>query len=368
MLKHYVNQIMQRTGALASAVRGDGSLEVRPKPNPDLAPVPLPHINISEGFGQEMAVNAAFSGTPTLMYDENLGTPTEYNTTNEVGANFIFNSTDQAFNGTMSIDASDTQNGDTMQLDNGACPTCIALTGHVFITKWETAKSNEVTIFAWDTVGGEMIGNSVPLSSYINVNLFNVWQSITIPFIDLGMTGAETDAWRFRTDSAAGEPNAPDYYLDLISMQEGGGGVEYSTLFAQPPNSIFYASTLAITAVSPMGAGKTIDTLDIDVFKYYHLPALENGLTNIIQSQGVQTAAVTFHDLVSNIELAESTMEVVTYDSVTGYALIKISVDFKSPLVLNSSLGDFSKIILNDNLSTFITKAIYLGGSFEFIT
>jgi len=345
------------------AVNDDGSITSRLTPNPLLAPTPLPHIN--PVYGDDINQDAAFSGTPTIMYQENLGTAGgEYDATNVVGTSFIFNSTDQNHtpSGQYSINAAGTSNGDTMQLDNGACSTCSAMTGWIFLRSWSASASNSIKVFSWDTVGDVQAGNAVSLESYIDTGELGQWQKYAIPFDDFGITGAETDAWRWRTEHTGGAPNAPNYYLDDIQLEESGGGLEFSTIFAQPPNSIYYADTLKISTVYS-GNPHEQDPRD-----YYNIvDGLLNGLTNVIQSGGVITSSVTFHDILSNAKLGESQWVPYTYNDTTGIGWADIFVRFVAPVVLDSRLGDYSKIIINDDLTSILQHHIYIGGEFKII-
>lgn len=340
-------------------VNDDGSIITRNLPALTGAPVPLGHVNTT--YGDDINQNGAIGGSQVLMYDENAGTPTEYNATAISGTWDFESSAITPYSGSVCIDATGTINGSTMELDNGACPTCTALSGYIYLTSWSVPAANSIKVFGWNATTGVMIGNEVNLENYFDIAELNKWQAFVIPLADMGIDGSTSDAYRFRTE-ATGVP--PNYYLDLINLEESGS-LTFTTLGQQPPNTLYYADVLKI---STLYNGNPYEQ---DPRDYYSRGALANGLTNIIQSGGIITSAVTFVDILSNGKLGESRWVPNSYDSATGIGWADIYVDFKTPLILNSTLNDYSAIIVNDDLSVsqgILQHHIYLGGKFQFIT
>jgi hypothetical protein len=352
---------------LGGIVSGSAPAYATLYPNAELGATPLPHINPT--FGDNLNQDAQFTGTPVVMYKENLGTGGgEYNASNIVGTNFNFDGVAQVYEGAKSIDATATINGDTMQLDNGSCPTCTAITGWIYLASWSVAASNSIKLFSWNVSGGAIQGNEVSLENYIDTGDLSHWQKFSIPLAAMGIDGSQSDAYRFRTENQGGASLSPNYYMDNIQLEEAGGGLEYETTFAQPPNTIYYACSLKVSYLGPLDVSQPIEATtipNVDPLKYYHLPALENGLTQIIQSNGVLSAAVNFKDLISNGRLAETRFTVNTWDGTNAW--IDINVDFCEPLTFDSTKGDFSKIIIQDDLSSIVRHHIYYGGNLRYL-
>jgi hypothetical protein len=335
------------------------------QPNQSLFPFPLFHT--TEGGSDNLNVDGSFSGDPTLIYDENAQVVGgEYDTAIVQGL-WDLESTLQVKSGTKSINFSDTVNGDILEFSNGGCPDCVAISGWIYLSQFNVNKNNHIVVYAIDKITKATIGNEVNIDSKIDRTKLGEYQKWAVLFSDMGISRTETSAFRIRIDSDIGPANAPDGFLDLIQLEEQGG-VVFDTIFNQPPNTIFYADTIKIKYRGPLDIGIN-NFAEIDTLDFYNLPELSIGLSNLISSGGADIVSLNFKTIADNLKLGEANLVPVSRlpgDPVESE--LDIVVNFKTPYVFDSRLGDSSRLIVQDNLSSFTIFSAAYAGRLRFVT
>jgi len=100
-----------------------------------------------------------------------------------------------------------------------------ALTGAIYLTGWSDAGSDKDVKLSFRLAGAD-VGDELDLSSYINVALFNDWQSFVINLDDFNLTGTTVDEFVTHiVDVGAGPP--PDGYMDVMQLEEAGEPLVY---------------------------------------------------------------------------------------------------------------------------------------------
>ena len=132
-----------------------------------------------------MAINAAFGGTPEKIHN---GTDSVEWTATAVSGTWDFASTDEAKNGTKSIDASLSINGSTFKMQNGAITANYeAITGWIKITKWDQG-DDSISIYGWDTTANAQIGDAVQIENFVSQTEIGSWQPFTLQTTDFAFS------------------------------------------------------------------------------------------------------------------------------------------------------------------------------------
>lgn len=339
-------------------INPDGSLNTRDQYSQAYTPSFFAHINPI--YGDEMAQDAAFSGTPDVIYKEDVGTPTEWDTSGIIGIWDFASTAIPPHTGTFCIDATNTVNGDICHLENGGnISGYVAYTGFIYLETWSEVKNNHLNLYGWETTGGTMVGNTVNVEDYIDTGLFGEWQKFTISVADLGITDSVIDAFRFEVHADIGAPNAPNFYLDTMQLEETGGGISYVMEF--PTNLWFWATHFRVVWNGPSD-GLT----GIDGTKFYNIEALTNGLSNIITAGGVDLQGIILRSINDAHQVPEGEFEFFTTGS-TGTSQIIYTIKWDKPLLFRGDLGDKSTLTINDELSDMGSFKATMGGLIEFV-
>lgn len=305
----------------------------------------------------DMNINAG--GVPhefeELIYDEDVGTPVEWNMTQISGAvnAWVFNSTDQHYSGTVSISGTGTNDGYTAQAAPSTTNFNLSdyqyLTGYIYITSWATAGTKQVLIYAWNLSTSSIIGNSVNIGDYVNTAILNTWQKFIIPLSDMGLVNRSIDALRFQTvDIGTGLP--PDFYLDLITFN--GSSMPDSTSFIEykidaDPDTYLHVKGINLTMIGEYDstlANATMPKIPHNAF--LNIPMLENGILFRVVEDDILRYRGVFRDLFDLISLTPTYIISNGYDGT--YTWIKLRMDFGSTIILKPNQGYISFFIRDD--------------------
>lgn len=307
--------------------------------------------------GANMAVDAAIGGTPVGIHN---GTDSILWTASALSGVWNFASTAQAHTGTKSIDATGTLNSNQALIQGGSTvdmTNYAAISGWIYITAWPNQGTKDVRLQT--RLAGTLLGNTVDLSTYIDVNELNVWQKFIVPKADLGLNGSTIDELIITTiDGGAGD--APDYYLDDIQIEETGGGVVYSvkptdgSLFEVHSISLFMAD--ALTGNYPN---------NISYNKLLNLASLPNGVSFNASEKGEVVFSSSFRDFADVMELPTSHIQGGSDGTNTW---IKITYDLRdSYLTLDPRTNDSMRVVLNDDLTGLLRFRMLAHGLDELI-
>jgi len=297
----------------------------------------------NENFGFNLNQNASFSGTPMGVHD---GTDNTYWTGSAISGSWVFDSTVVAKDGTKSIDATATTNNSEALLSNSLTDLgdYTAVTGWIYITQWSdrgTLKEIELEF----RNSGVLVGNFINLSFYVNEFDFNTWQKFTIPLTDFGASTASINEMVIRTRDVGGGP-PPDYYMDVIQLEEVGEPIEYEI---RPDTNYGFIDSLNFVMANNVPSTVTNGTL----FGLAYDSLLGETLSNGIVIQSFRNGEQKFSSTVSTIGdiLQSPGQEIVTQMSDGTNTFIKCSIKFTEMLPFNKKTGDYFRIIISDDLS-----------------
>lgn len=194
------------------------------------APSPVkPNVNSTSQVEVTFITVGAGTTTPPitleLIYNENTGTPTEWNgTSNDVNVNFA--STNDPYNGTVSIETNSPLGNNKNITFTPSAPYAI-VGGN--LTFWMKAKqdmsaSSGVVYIGFFDVSGLLVGSAVFIGGTTSI-LFGFdptnttdYQGVTIPITAFGVLPANVDELRFFKTTGG---TTASFFLDLIQIQEG---------------------------------------------------------------------------------------------------------------------------------------------------
>lgn len=300
---------------------------------------------VNDIHGSDMAVNGAISGATDGIHN---GIDTALWTAS--GANFVFNSTTQAFTGTRSVDATSTVNNDQALFTRStpvSLSTYSSITGAIYIDQWPTSGTKQVLIQL--RLAGVVVSASVDIGNYINTSLSATWQRFVVPLTDLVVTSATVDEFTVTTvDIGAGQPM--DYYLDDIALNAGSGLV-YTV--APSNGNILRVYGISWTIVDNTTLALTNGTtVGLSYNKFGALSTLANGILvrRVQYNQTRFTNVVTNHsDIISgsNAKLEEA------WDDGTN-TFLKFYTKFAAPVDLSPKGGDRYEFVIQDDLSSLL--------------
>ena len=188
-------------------------------------------VAFNAAYGVQMAVN----GTATATITENInngGDNAYWTPSNLSGGAFNFTSTFSAsgwpVDGSQSIDGTGTNNASQARIDKGSTldlSPYTALRGSIFVTSWPTSGTKQILIGFQDSSNVD-VGVKVDIGSYIDTTSFGVSQDFAIPLLDMGAEGLTIQSIVIEPiDIGAGQ--SPDFYLDVIRLQDAGEGIEF---------------------------------------------------------------------------------------------------------------------------------------------
>ena len=308
---------------------------------------PVPIFN--SVFGIALNQNGAFGGTPDGIHD---GIDSVLWTgSNITGTKATFNSTTRFFAGAQSVEVDNSSSGDIFQFDKGSNLTVsnyTALTLKVNIDKdWDSGDS--ISIYGYDTGGAVQVGNKILLENYLSIVDFDVWQSVTIPLVELGLTAGTVDAFRVEQEVKNGK--APLYYIDNFQVEETGNQICFR--YQPLTNEIFHVTRVAIFVVRDATTSLQIQAYD----KYFGDAALGNGTVVNIQSRGETVVTGNQQTIESFLTLPQSQI-IVGGDNVNSW--MKISNDIQFDLVGTDQ--DFVEWRVQDNLTGLAVYNVWVFG------
>lgn len=294
---------------------------------------------VNDDFGTEMNINGAVSGTPEGIHD---GTDAVLWTATANVGTWDFASTTQAKNGTKSVDGTLSGNNGQASFVHPSADISLAnfssVTGWIYITSWPVGNKEVELQFVNNAIN---TGNSVGLSNYVNISQFNAWQHFLIPKGDFGLSTETVDEILITTFKNTGA-GTPAYFLDIINVEETGGGVTFSMGPSINQEGFLSGVDFLLVNASPSDAWKTYN-------QFFGLTALSPSTTlgyrnqegfNLLRSISTLGDIMSFRGMRIHNELDDGVN-----------VLIKFGIDFISPVLLKGSDGDELQFVVNDNLS-----------------
>lgn len=324
-------------------VNEDGALFVVSKDYIEYKPAIRYFVNSL--YGSDMNINVGVGGTPESVYAENI----EW-TTSAISGTWNFASTSIVHSGTKSIDATASGKNDSMQLKRSSSidlSTYSVITGWIYFTS--AGSSNKfVDIEGFDTSTGTIVGQSVHIDDYVNINTTGTWQSFYIPLGDMLLTSSTIDAIRIINSGK----NAEDYLLDDISIQQPGSSgstIKYSLL----PETSENIEVARLSVSMGIALDSTLADASMPNLSYNSLlgVTLANGILFREQDVDNVNISVSIRMLGDFLQLPGGTLDSVICDGTNTY--VKISIDFLQPFLLNNDTSHEMSFSISDDLSSF---------------
>ena len=299
----------------------------------------------------DLGINMNVDGSITSAADEGVhnGTDSMWWTATAISGTWDFSSTNQAYAGTYSIDATGTQNDDTAQFENDeflGSSTFNTLSGWIYITSWSDVGTKEVQVYAWNTNTGEVTSDIYNIGNYVNTGNQDVWQQFIIPF---NFTN-EYDALRVTTVSTGGG-NAPNYYLDEIMLQDTSSGGGPYTFDVSPGFGYWWHVTgLGIAVAAPYVSTLADSSMPNIPYNGFLGVSLPNGFVYQRTTEGEIAFSSSINHLIEMINQYNAVIS--SYGGTSNHTWIKIDFNFREPYVLKSENEDSISITINDDLSS----------------
>ncbi|KKM00411.1 hypothetical protein LCGC14_1804750, partial [marine sediment metagenome] len=283
-----------------------------------------------------------------------------------VGGNFTFNSADVAYAGGISVKTDNATINDIMEFDKGSNSN---LSNYQAITMWiyvdkDWANGDRIDIYGWD--GTSQVGTRIDLSNYFDWGSLDVWHKITIPLVDMTLTGETINA--LRIEIIAKEGKSPKFYIDNFQIEETGT-TSLSSFIVKPESGTWLHVKelhyfIADNNFSTILADATVPLIPYNSF--LGLPALSTGLLyqRIIDGEVILSATIKqLSDILQN-----PGTELVDFGSSGQGATntwLKIKVIFTEPLILKFETNDHLKFIVSDDMSGLDIFRVSVGCKIE---
>ena len=299
----------------------------------------IPFVN--ETHGADMNINAAFGGTPDQVH--NGGDNALWTGANVVGGKASFAVAGEGVGASAAVRVNNPALADVWEFDKTSDVTAanyVAISFAIKIDKdWSAGDS--VSIYAWDKAGvNGIVGAAVLVEDYVDEFLFDVYQTATIPFADLGI-GVNFDSIRMSL-VGKGAGKAPKFYLDTIQVEEAGVAETYATSI--PTDVPFYMDSIIFTVAGPL-------TVDLSWDKFLGLTKLTNGILLTRLRNGDADFSAPLRQLVDFFDFG---FRVECRHVDAADTVVTLVTDFPTPLILTG--GDLNALTLTiaDDLSSLL--------------
>lgn len=292
-----------------------------------------------------IAANINPAGSPVLTLIHNGGDTVAWTAANVTGSDFIFASTDQAQDGTQSIDATGTSNNDIAGFTAPAPLNPQNFSGlrlYIFIEGFDQKDDKDIRI-SWDSAGAP-VGNDVSIKPYCDTTLQDVWQLVDIPLSDFGLSAvASIDELQIKTIDT-GKGAAPNYYLDAISLVSAASGLDVERFTFEPE----YGSEYNLKALT-LRAYNT-GSSNLDPTQFFGLPALSNGcVLNFRDKERVFTSLI-FRDVWDMLRIGSSSGEVLAGNGSGATFAVRFDIP-SDQLKIDGSKNQYIELIVRDDLT-----------------
>jgi len=315
-------------------------------------------INSDEGI--DMNKNGGSGGTPDIIH-VGISDGVYWTGSNIIGGKANFNSGDRANSGSVSVKVDNPAIGNVWQFNKGSdlsISNYVSISMAVNIDKdWSVGES--IIIYAWDTGTSSIVGNSVALEDYLNELDFDVWQIVSIPFTDLGLTSGTFDALRMSMDgTSAGK--RPKLYFDDIQVEQTGTPLEY--VLEPETGSWLYVENLTVTIVDVYDSSVANGTTQGLPYNTLLGETLSVGISYKREHAG----EVLFNTLVTSlIDFMQFPATSVQSGSDGTNTWMTVNVPFNSPLILKPESADKLSFTINDDLTGLLFFRATAGGKKE---
>ena len=285
-----------------------------------------------------------------------------------VGDKWTINSTDQnhtVIGGSQSIKYDNGDTNDILQITNDSD---FLLTNYDILNIWiyvdkDWAAGDSVAVYGWDTGIEVIIGDSVNLENYFTFNIFDVWQKIAIPLVDMNLTGKILDSIRIEIITKDGK--SPKMYMDDIQftgiIEEAGSG----EFIIEPELETWLHVNSFQILMADEYAGTFLDGTmpNIPYNSLLGVPKLDSGIIykRIINEEVIFSASIK-----QFLDFLAFNNAIVTGNGSDGTnTWVSINIRFIEPVILKSENNDKMSLSVNDNLSGLLLLRVGAGCKVE---
>jgi len=304
-------------------------------------------------YGLDMNQAATFSGTPDKIHN---GTDNVLWTGSAISGTWTFDTTDQAQQGTKSVDGTASVKNDEALFTRGSTISSdnyTAMTGYIYLTGWPTTGTKNVQIY--NRLAGVVVGDVLDITSYIDPTFLNVWQKFSIDIADFNMGSTNIDEFVVRTISdGAGVP--PDYYLDTMQWEQVGAPINFDLQLNA--GKVYWQTNLHLSFVAPFVstlANSSHQNLPYDTMLGQ---TISNGIVFLFTS----VAADTINVVKTHMDIAQlATVHVESGGDGTN-TWVTYNINFSVPVEMRGDVNDRFRIIISDDLSPFLHFRVFSTG------
>lgn len=313
---------------------------------------------LNDTFGEQMAQNVSFSGTPEGIHN---GGDNTYWTGATVAGSWDFADTTDPASGSAHVSITSANNlneatfADATETDMS---NYVAVTGKIQLVTYNVTNNNIVLQFKNN---GVFVGNSISLEDYIDTATLGSYQSFAIPKADMGVSITTVDQLSILIERSGG--TRPTIYFDDMQIEETGEQIAFSL---EPDNGTrihLEETRLAFVDNIPLTlADGTVVGLSYD--KIMGVAQLTNGIGIRTQVGGetfFSASTRSIGDMLKGGGSLDSPVSDGTNSCVT------VSIKFAEPIVLDSTDGDKVIFTISDDLSGLISFTTLAIGKVETI-
>jgi len=304
---------------------------------------------LNDTYGADLNQNVTTSGTSVGIHD---GIDHAWWTAAALSGTWVFNSATQKYDGAASIDASATVSGNVATFTPGAGSQNLtgysSIEGYIYLSAWDQRALREIRLYGWNITTATIVGVVVNIGDYIDINSLGSWQKFLIPLNDMGLSGQTINQLRLQTYSAGGKGGPPDYYIDLLFINEIGSPLEY---YVEPVKGTWlHVDSFNISfadAYSATVASGTMPCIPYDGF--FGVSGLSSGVTYRRIKDGAVKSSATIK---KTIDLTNySNAQVTGYGSDGTNSWASILIKFSEPIVLKPENNDKMVLTISEDLS-----------------
>ena len=314
----------------------------------------------NDELGLDMNVDAAFGGTPEVVHN---GTDTvDWTGSNIIGNKVVFDDSARPHSGTKSVRVDNPALNDIWQFDKGSdlsVSSYVGITMFINIDK-DWSNGDSISLYAYDTGSASTVGVQVLIEDYIDEFMFDVWQSVSIPFADLGIVSTDFDALRMGHPSKGGG-KSPKFYLDDIQIEQSGTPSEFKT--NTPEGQKFYIKVLRFHIIAALDTTLTDNSMyNLSYDKFLSLASLPNGVLLQRHVNDVVTFSIPITQLSDALGIGFNIKNVYSDGTNTGLVLEQY---FEEPLVVFGGENSYLSLTISDDLSSLVSFRAIARGTIE---
>jgi hypothetical protein len=273
-----------------------------------------------------------------------------------ISGTWNFTSGSPVNSGSFAVDATATVNGDQALFTRSSAidsSLYTAFNGFIQLDNYNPTRHRVDVFFR---LAGVIVGSTVDIGTKINTSLTGSYQQFNIPLSDFGITG-NVDEIVITTVRTSGPSGQPDYHLDDMQLNQGGGAL----FEARPDNGEWYEwGAVEILMEAPSALVSTAASMPkIPLSGFFDIPALSNGITLLYQQGGVNRFSGTLREM---RDVMTAAFTIVSHGEDNANAWVKLSADLPANgRMINKDL-DFFSISISDDLTSFLTLRANLRG------